>query len=381
MNVDEPLQMIFLNLSSTDLENARLVCHEWNKFILERMWNKNNPNKSILMTKREYQWKYFKPEMKTFQIIGDIVKFVCDDDVLIVNVFNDQIYVYNVKNLTLLYILDYKIRNVDDNQLQSVDFDVKDEYIVTKTSMYVEQFCISLWDKNSGKFISKLQMEYAILTCLTATIQIKDSYIISPCCHRGLDFHGPDLHTHKLFIIKFSKEELTLLHELELDKEPNTFDSDAGYIVLGGRRNLKLLKIINGTCENVIKTSQINSVVLRYPNAITTGSSISKGLKVWDVKEGTLLRDIDEQLTFYSLRTNDIFLTVEVGVNNVKIFSIDELIDKKINDTKVGSRYFKATIDLWDNWYLNKNNIIKIEDGNKEANSDIIMYDFKKCSA
>ncbi|HIC31491.1 MAG TPA: F-box protein [Flavobacteriaceae bacterium] len=377
-NLDESLQLIFLNLSSTDLENARLVCHEWNTFILERMWNNKNPNKSILMTKREYQWKYFKPEMNIFQIIGDIVKFVCDDDVLIANVFNDQIYVYDVKKLTLLYILDYKIRNIDDNQPQSVDFDVKDEYIVTKTSTHVEQLCISLWNKKSGKFISKLQIKCNVPTSTTAPIQIKDSYITSTCC---ADDQRSRYHIDKLFIIRFSKEELTMLHELELDTRPKTFDIDNGYIVLGGKKDLKLLKIESGTYEKVIKTSQINYVVLRYPNAITIGADISKGLKVWDVQEGTLLRHIDEELTFYSLRTNDIFLAVEVGVNNVKIFSIDELVEKKIRDEKVGSKLIEATIDWWDNWYLNKNSIIKIEDRNEEANSDVIIYDFKKCSA
>jgi len=59
-NMDEVLQEVFLLLSPGCLHRARQVCHQWNQFILGRLWG-SRVGRRRLRLRLEEKWRKEKP--------------------------------------------------------------------------------------------------------------------------------------------------------------------------------------------------------------------------------------------------------------------------------------------------------------------------------
>merc|ERR1712059_209517 len=148
-NLDEVLQTIFLQLDPVSLKTARCVCHQWNQFILERLWG-SKPARNRLQARLNHRW-ITRPSVEIvdlFKTERTIYFLTCDDKFVYSGTGEGFAEVHSLATGERVLELDCRSEeNQEEEELgEFVQLDVGREVLATA---YKYNVCI--WLKSSGE--------------------------------------------------------------------------------------------------------------------------------------------------------------------------------------------------------------------------------------
>jgi len=296
---DEFLQRVFLELDPYSLKTGRKVCSQWNEYISKRVWKSRRAQKR-LHKRLDKQFVEEEPCEVEFQVSRggeESQAFYCaaDESVLVCGLLNGTANVYEIKTNRLLAVLDCQSSGA------FVQLSVGKDFVVAVSSYGI----VSVWEKTKFSLIFRENVHE------NSTIQgikaMNDIFITG-------DVDGS--------INAFKVRDKEVAHVLSMVEEKNPvnhLDFDGKWILTGSRNTLKIWNLFDEKdWSKTLKTGYICCCCLSYPLAASAGVRLSKGVKIWDLRKGTLLVAILEQCFFWSLDLQGNYLAAAMSSNNQK---------------------------------------------------------------
>jgi hypothetical protein len=228
---------------------------------------------------------------------------VSDDSILLCGLLNRTANVYEIKTNRLLAVLDSQSSGT------FVQLSVGKGFVVAVSSYGI----VSVWENKKFTLIYRENIHE------NSTIQgIKafNDFIITG------DVDG------SINAFKVNENEVKHVLNIKEEKNPiNHLDFDGKWILTGSRNTLKIWNLFDDKdWSKTLKSGYICCCCLSYPLAASAGVRLNKGVKIWDLRKGTLLVAVLEQNFFWSLHLRGNYLAAAMSSNNQKnprIYLID----------------------------------------------------------
>ena len=265
------------------------VCREWNDFIRKRLWR--SPY-GLRRLRDRLRGQYFteQPEETVLQVAAGVgvesQVWTCkaDQKILVCGLLNGTANVFNTETKTLLTVLDCQSSG------GTMRLCLSSNLIVAASSYGV----ISIWSRKDYALIFR---DHSLHHSEVTGVKMSDSLLITgDSC--GIvncwTVSGTAVGSENFLVDE--KRPVT-----DLDLQQNT-------ILLGSLSSLRvgtLNKEAGCPSLKLIKTDYILECKLAHHLAITCGGKYRKGIQVWDLRSGALLRSLWSDLLFLSLEISN----------------------------------------------------------------------------
>ena len=271
LGVESFLENVFLMLSG-ELKQCRLVCREWDSFIMS-LWGRR---KGKMLTKLNYNWSLGKPCSESEIVFegggGKVVRMVADDQILVVIMDSNKISVISCAVLEIVAIIR--------------DFEHRDGYTVFDLEVVLDQSCIlvSGHDPSTNEVMIELFNKEG-QTVLCEKIIQEEVFWASKVSFSGM----------MLVILIRSR---VLVYKVE---DVTEYEDDVA------RKHLVLMYKIK-------KISGVVTVVKVVGDNFITGDVGGK-IKVWDLERGEKLRTLKTKYAIQDLAVYGEYLVTVGGIN------------------------------------------------------------------
>lgn len=327
-DMDQCLQHVFLDLDPASLKASRMVCRQWNQFILKRVWG---AKRKVLLEQVQRKWRKGSVSRTSLERGSDnpegfdSITFInCDDRVITVSRESGLVSVWNTADNSKMFTLDC---TKDDNLPAWGPQVALGKSVIATTGGSV----VRLWNKSNGS------LEYG------DTLHGTNSRVL------GLGVTCEDLvisggSQGRLVILARAEE-----NGWEVKQKASTGDGsevthiycDGKMAAIGTMKTVQVWDVEAGGQAEGTKTVNIFSgmVVLVFPHVFALkGEDIADEICVYDMKTGDQIRSVcfndshdnfrlDMVTTVINMHTNGRQLVVSTPKEEF-LFDVKELIEK-----------------------------------------------------
>ena len=202
-----------------------------------------------------------------------------DNDIIVCGLLNGLAYVFSAATHCLVTVLDCQSSGV------FVRLSLDRNHIAASSSHGV----ISVWERAGYSLVLRDVLSHA-------GADVRGLRIL-----RGLLVTGDT--GGQLSVFRVDSSNVRRIRAEVNEKYPiNHMDFDGSWILTGSVSALRMISITGGsTTSKHLKTGYIACCSLLHPLAATSGLKYSRGIKIWDLESGRLLRSVCGSLVFWSM--------------------------------------------------------------------------------
>ena len=333
IGLEEIIQKIFLFLDSKSLKNAKQTCATWREFIDRRIWNSKSAREK-LYSELVFKWKNedsVKLWEKDLSDYGMYITFVvCDMQVIVCALRSGNLLTFDVNTCELLYSLDLA------SSLQSggIQMDISDTQIII---VCVDSGFIKILDKCTGEELLSENHPPSSGPSQILGIKMLENIGVAGAQNGVISF--------------FRKRNQEKSKIWDIDRvnsgigEITHIEGDEQRLVIGSRNGVYLwdmnqMKIIPSETSINVKVWMLS---FHYPFVFVVGGDNWKGIQVYDILNGKLLRHIHQSVPFHNVHSNGRFLLMSERMNHrtpvtVAMNDVKELSGPSIKDEDLWSK-------------------------------------------
>lgn len=312
-NLDEVLQTIFLQLDPVSLKTARCVCHQWNQFILERLWG-SKPARNRLQARLNHRW-ITRPSVEIvdlFKTERTIYFLTCDDKFVYSGTGEGFAEVHSLATGERVLELDCRSEeNQEEEELgEFVQLDVGREVLATA---YKYNVCI--WLKSSGERV--YQGKHHGNQSVFGVKVTESGKVVTGAGDGSVFVLQPDV-----------QNRWEVVHKLtEVKEEISHIDTDGDWMMAGTSKSVHLwdLSVPGSVKYKGMLGIQTYKFILSFPFLLVVGGHEWTGLQVWNIKTRKRIRLINMgKRHFNNIHYNGRFIAVSEMVDNYDHVEDDE---------------------------------------------------------